>query len=165
MPNFVGIISARKFTKDSPSRSTFSAPAGLFCPLSEATRQLITAGDKAMGPRNKNADSPSQPQENAAEFPSARYFQVHFQYLEDLLCQLGQELDALKLQIEDFYRDPRREKNGPTLPVPCTALAPPFEPTATRDQFKTSSEPHTFMTQRKLPPDAFVTQCEMPPEG
>lgn len=122
--------------------------------------------------RNKNAGSPSQLRENTAdskncgaEFPSARYFQVHLQYLEDLLNQTRQGLEALKLQIENFYRDPRREKNKPPLAVPRAALALRFESTAAPERFGTGSEPHTSVTQRKPPPGAFVTQSEVPPEG
>lgn len=34
-----------------------------------------------------------------SDFPSARYFQVHFEYLEDLLVETKQRLDTLKQVI------------------------------------------------------------------
>jgi hypothetical protein len=89
-----------------------------------------------------------------AEFPSARYFQVHFQYLEDLLNQTRQGLEALKLQIENFYREPGRQQNHSTLAVPHAALTLRFEPATARERFGTGSDPH-----------ASVTPCEIPPEG
>jgi prefoldin subunit 5 len=36
-----------------------------------------------------------------AEFPSARYFQIHFEHLEGLLLDTKQHLDALKQQISE----------------------------------------------------------------
>jgi hypothetical protein len=36
-----------------------------------------------------------------AEFPSARYFQIHFEHLEGLLLDTKQHLDALKQPISE----------------------------------------------------------------
>ena len=35
------------------------------------------------------------------EFPSARYFQIHFEHLEGLLLDTRQHLEALKQQVSD----------------------------------------------------------------
>ncbi len=39
-----------------------------------------------------------------AEFPSARYFQIHFDYLGELLGDIRRRLDALRQQIADLQR-------------------------------------------------------------
>ena len=39
---------------------------------------------------------------NAPEFPSARYFQVHFQYLESQLTHLHRLIDAQNQQISEL---------------------------------------------------------------
>ncbi|WP_166642679.1 hypothetical protein [Methylocaldum gracile] len=39
------------------------------------------------------------------EFPSARYFQIHFEYLEELLGDVRLRLDALRQQVADFQQD------------------------------------------------------------
>ncbi|CAI8767790.1 conserved protein of unknown function [Methylocaldum szegediense] len=39
-----------------------------------------------------------------AEFPSARYFQIHFDYLNERLRDLRHRLNTLQQQISDFQR-------------------------------------------------------------
>ncbi|MDD5036423.1 MAG: hypothetical protein PHE55_16895 [Methylococcaceae bacterium] len=40
-----------------------------------------------------------------AEFPSARYFQVHFEYLEELLNEARQSLESLRQQVAEFQQN------------------------------------------------------------
>jgi hypothetical protein len=40
-----------------------------------------------------------------SEFPSARYFQIHFEYIEELLDEIRQRLDALRQQVADCQPD------------------------------------------------------------
>jgi len=46
----------------------------------------------------------STPRENTdvLEFPSARYFQVHFQYMESQLTLMQRTLDAINQQISEL---------------------------------------------------------------
>jgi hypothetical protein len=39
------------------------------------------------------------------EFPSARYFQIHFEHIEALLGEARRCLDALRQQLADFQRN------------------------------------------------------------
>lgn len=122
--------------------------------------------------KNKNEGSSSQARENpvdskncGAEFPSARYFQVHFQYLEDLLNQTRQGLEALKLQIESLYHNPGQENQASPLAVPGTVPGLRLESTATPERFGMGPGLRAAITQRNQPPGTFVTQSEVPPEG
>lgn len=40
-----------------------------------------------------------------SEFPSARYFQIHFEYLEDLLGEARQSLESLRQQVAEFRQN------------------------------------------------------------
>lgn len=51
------------------------------------------------GTRSAEAGTTSAP-----EFPSARYFQIHFEYLEQLLGDIRLHLDALRQQVADFQQ-------------------------------------------------------------
>jgi len=42
---------------------------------------------------------------NRPEFPSARYFQVHFEYIEELLGEARRCLEALSVQVAEFQRN------------------------------------------------------------
>ncbi len=49
------------------------------------------------------------------ELPSARYFQIHFEYIEELLGEARRCLEALRQQVADFQRnadDDPAEKSG-----------------------------------------------------
>ncbi|QSA98643.1 hypothetical protein [Methylococcus sp. EFPC2] len=52
--------------------------------------------------RNDNATGSSAT--NGEQFPSARYFQVHFEYLENLLGETRACLDALKRQVATVHQ-------------------------------------------------------------
>lgn len=65
-------------------------------------------------------------------FPSARYFQIHFEYIEELLGEARRCLEALRQQVADFQRnaddDPGKKSGregrkpssaGPKLSLQC----------------------------------------------
>jgi hypothetical protein len=67
----------------------------------------IKQGCPASGRRaDPNGDDTSAPRTmDRPEFPSARYFQIHFEFIEELLGDIRLRLDALKQQVADFQQD------------------------------------------------------------
>ncbi len=58
------------------------------------------------------------------EFPAARYFQIHFEYIEELLGEARRCLEALRQQVADFQRngdDDPAEKSGRQVRKPSSA--------------------------------------------
>lgn len=50
-------------------------------------------------PSESPLDGYPKPSRKQAAFPSARYFQVHFEYLHELLRDMKQQLDMLNQKI------------------------------------------------------------------
>jgi hypothetical protein len=69
----------------------------------------------------------------ADEFPSPRYFQVHFEYLDSLLLDAAKALETLRAEVAEVYRVMQtvpdqsgleRTERGATLALriePCTS--------------------------------------------
>jgi hypothetical protein len=68
----------------------------------------------------RSSGRPYAPQSGRAsesEFPSARYFQTHFEYLHETLARMAQELAVLKTRIDGLDAALRSEPQG-AEPVP-----------------------------------------------
>lgn len=60
---------------------------------------------------------------SAPEFPSARYFQIHFEHLEELLGDIRLRLDALRQQVADFQQNSGSIEKELCLPSVAESLA------------------------------------------
>jgi hypothetical protein len=61
-----------------------------------AKRRIGSDGNRAPDD-SSGADGPA--------FPAARYFQVHFEYLEELLGEMNSRLESLRSEVAALQRD------------------------------------------------------------
>jgi hypothetical protein len=63
--------------------------------------------------------------EGRPEFPSARYFQIHFEYLQSLLDETKRSLDALKEEVAQAQHraNAAHETAVPVPPTPQIVIA------------------------------------------
>lgn len=75
-----------------------------------------------------------------AEFPSPRYFQVHFEYLDSLLLDAAEALEVLKAEVAEVYRlmqaDPVMSPDAIGRNEDPAAFASPIEPSMSRKRSK-----------------------------
>ncbi len=79
-----------------------NAKHGVFQRITQSQRDQPTIADKQLG-LNKVTGA-GKPTAFAAEFPSPRYFQVHFEYLDRLLLDATKALEGLRTEVAEVYR-------------------------------------------------------------